>query len=118
MTEANLDGSIITLTLTGRQFADEWRIDDAVSVSGIDGVTVDRYDVRRVSDTVATVALTFNGAFDTDTTLTLTVDADGISYNQAFTFQFPVAAIQKSNATVSISPLLVISPRCRRRVKV
>ena len=112
LTEANLDGSIITLTLTGRQFVDEWYIEDTLSVSGIDGVTIGEQwrAVERVSDTVTTVALTFNGNIDTDATLTLTVGPDAISYNKAFTFQFPVTAIQQSNATVSISPVLVISP--------
>ena len=110
LTEANLHGSIITLSLTGRRFIDRWDIRDAVSVSGIDGVAIEGSDIDRVSDTEATVALTFNGNFDTDATLTLTVGADAISYNQAFTFQFPVAAIQQSNATVSISPVLVVSP--------
>ena len=110
LTEAALDGSRITLTLTGRQFASEWAIGRAVSVSGIDGVTIGRWDIDRVSDTEATVELEFAGNIDTDATLTLTVGADAISYNKAFTFQFPVTAIQRSNATVSISPVLVVSP--------
>ena len=112
LTEATLDGSIITLALTGRRFADVWDIRDAVSVSGIDGVTVEEYiGVERVSDTEARVNLTFDGDFDTDATLTLTVGADAIAgYNQGVTTQFPVTAIQKSNATVSISPASVVSP--------
>ena len=111
LTEATLDRSIITLTLTGRQFA-EWGIADALSVSGIEGVTLAEYPaVRRVSDTIATVELEFDGTdFDTDATLTLTVGPDAISYNKPFTFQFPVTAIQKSNATVSISPTSVVCP--------
>ena len=40
LTEATLQGSVVTLTLNGHQFADEWYIVDAVSVSGIDGVTI------------------------------------------------------------------------------
>ncbi|MXZ00360.1 hypothetical protein F4Y93_06810 [Candidatus Poribacteria bacterium] len=113
LTEINLPGSIITLTLNGRRFVPrEWDIRDAVSVSGIEGVTFARYDaVDRVSDTVATVRLWFDGTdFDTDATLTLTVGADAISYNKDFTFQFPVTAIQNSNATVSISPASIVSP--------
>ena len=55
--------------------------------------------------------LTFDGDFDTDATLTFTVGADAIAgYNQGFTAEIPVTAIEKSNATVSISPLLVVSP--------
>ena len=112
LTEATLDGSIITLTLTGRRFADEWEIGDAMSVSGIDGVTFERWDVERLSDTEVAVKLEFDGTdFDTDATLTFTMESDAIAgYNQGVTTQFPVTAIQKSNATVSISPLLVVSP--------
>ena len=112
LTEATLHGSIITLTLTGRRFADEWEIGDAMSVSGIDGVTFERWDVERVSDTEVAVKLQFDGTdFDTDATLTFTMESDAIAgYNQGVTTQFPVTAIQKSNATVSISPLLVVSP--------
>lgn len=114
LTEATLDGSIITLTLKGRQF--NWGyIRNAVSVSGIDGASLGGYNsygaVERVSDTVATVELEFDGTdFDTDATLTLTVGADAISYNKDFTFQLPVTAIQQSNATVSISPSAVVCP--------
>ena len=61
LTEVTLHGSIITLTLTGRRFAEfEWDIEDAVSLSGIDGVTiVDFFGVDRVSDTEVTIELAF-----------------------------------------------------------
>ena len=113
LTEATLDGSIVTLTLSGRTYEEySFQIEDALTVSGIDGVTVEEYiGVERVSDTEAIVELTFNGNFDTDATLTLTVGADAIAgYNQGFTAEISVTAIEKSNATVSISPLLVVSP--------
>ena len=112
LTEANLDGSIITLALSGRQFADEWEIGDAMSVSGIEGVTFERWNIERVSDTEVAVKLEFDGTdFDTDATLTVTMESDAIAgYNQGVTAQFPVTATPKSNATVSISPLLVVSP--------
>ena len=155
LTEANLHGSIVTLTLNGRQFADEWVIRNAVSLSGIDGVTIndryidgipiiDRYGVERVSDTEVTVELEFDGTdFDTDATLTFTVDAwatvgdydqvlitppvpviqeltppvpviqeltPPVPVIQELTAQVPVTAIQKSNATVSLSPASVVSP--------
>ena len=108
LTEVTLHGSIITLTLTGRQFADEWDIERALTVSGIDGLTVEGYPgVQRVSDTVTTIELTFNGDFDTDGTLTLTVGADAIGgYNQDFTFEFPVTAVEESlEASIEESPL-------------
>ena len=113
LTEATLDGSIVTLTLSGRVYEEySFQIEDALTVSGIDGVTVEEYiGVERVSDTKAIVELTFDGDFDTDATLTFTVGADAIAgYNQGFTAEIPVTAIEKSNATVSISPLLVVSP--------
>ena len=110
LTEATLDGSIITLTLTGRPFADEWD-EDALSVSGIEGVTLNSWYVEPVSDTEIAVSLVFDGTdFDTDATLTFTVGASMANHNQAFTAQVPVTAIQKLNATVSISPSPVVSP--------
>ncbi|MDE0468635.1 MAG: T9SS type A sorting domain-containing protein [Candidatus Poribacteria bacterium] len=112
LTEATLHGSVITLILNGRQFIDsEWSIARAVSVSGIEGVTIGLWDVERVSDTEVAVKFRFNGTdFDTDATLTFTVGADAIAgYNQELTGEVSVTAIQKSNATVSISPASIIS---------
>ena len=58
-----------------------------------------------------TVELTFYGDFNADATLTFTVGADAIAgYNQEFTVEVSVTAIEKSNATVSISPASVVSP--------
>ena len=53
--------SVVTLTLTGRNY-EQWRTSQArlVTVSGIDGVTFDSWDVDRVSDTELTVELTFD----------------------------------------------------------
>ena len=113
LTEATLDGSIVTLTLSGRVYEEySFYIEDALTVSGIDGVTVEEYiGVEHVSDTEVRVKLTFDGDFDTDATLTLTIGADAIAgYNQGFTAEIPVTAIEKSDATVSISPLVVVSP--------
>ena len=114
LTEATLNESVVTLTLTGRNYEQySWNIEDALSVSGIDGVTIsDMYDaVRRVNDTEVTVELTFYGDFNADATLTFTVGADAIAgYNQEFTVEVSVTAIEKSNATVSISPASVVSP--------
>ena len=112
LTEANLHGSVVTLTLSGRNY-EQWIPSDTVTASGIDGVTIsDSYDgVRRVSDTEVTVELAFNGDFDTDATLTLTIGADAIvGYNKDFTVQVSVTAIEQSNATVSVSPASVQSP--------
>ena len=65
-----------------------------------------------MSDTEVTVELEFDGTdFDTDQTLTFTMESDAIAgYNQGVTAEIPVTAIEKSNATVSMSPLVVVSP--------
>ena len=111
LTEANLHGNVVTLTLSGRRFTDSWDIQRALTISGIDGVTAATFDVDRISDTEVTVELTFSGDFDTDATLTFTVGSDAIAgYNETFTLQVPVDAVEQSNATVSISPSPVLSP--------
>ena len=47
LTEATLHGGIITLTLTGGTYErSSRRIRDAVTASGIPGVTVDTFDVE------------------------------------------------------------------------
>ncbi len=111
LTEATLNGSVVTLTLSGRTY-EQWIFEDLVTVSGIDGVTVEEYiGVERVSDTEVRVKLTFDGDFDTDGTLTFTVGADAVAgYSEEFTAEIPVTAIEKSDATVSISPASVVSP--------
>ncbi len=110
LTEATLHRSVITLTLSGRQFNDaEWVIEEALSVSGIDGVTIGEWwwsHVRRVNDTEATLELTFSGNIDEDATLTLTVGADAIvGYDKDFTFQFPVTAVEESLTASTEFPL-------------
>ncbi len=112
MTEANLDVNVITLSLSGRKFVGftEWGDynPDTLTLSGIKGVTV--YNVIRISDTEVKVNLTFSGDFDTDAILTLTVGANAIGYNKDLTFNFPVTAIEQSDATVSISPTPIALP--------
>ena len=130
LTEATLNGNVVTLTLNGHRFVDsEGEILFAISVSGIDGVTIGQNvkladgstiilgGVDRVSDTEVAVPLVFNGTdFDTDATLTITVDGDAIvgpdpdRIVPGFTVQVPVHATPKSNATVSISPSPIIPP--------
>ena len=77
LTEATLHESVVTLTLSGRTFEDSsFSIRRAVTVSGIDGVTVGTFDVDRASDTQVTVELTFDGTnFDTTSSLTFTVES-------------------------------------------
>ena len=116
LTEATLHGSVVTLTLNGWVYDQySYQIENALTISGIDGVTIaDFFGVDRISDTEVTVELEFDGTdFDTDATLTFTLDAWAIvvgGNDQDFTAQVPVTAIQKSNATVSIEPSSVVSP--------
>ena len=82
LTEKTLDGSVVVLTLKGRHY-ERWFRWDPVTVSGIKGVTIGTKNpftpaVKRVSDSTLSVALEFDGNFDTDKTLTFTVDADAI----------------------------------------
>ena len=108
LTEANLDGSVVTFTLSGRTFErSSFRIRDAVAVSGISGVTVGTFDIDRVSDTEVTVELTFGGNIDTDSTLTFTV-AEGAIANysgSAFTAQLPVTSGSESLVASTTAPL-------------
>ena len=106
LTEATLDGSVVTLTLSGRNYVSyRWDISSALTLTGIDGVTKD--DVRRISDTEATVELAFNGDFDADTTLTLNIGADAIAgYNgPELTAQLPVTGGHESIVASTEAPL-------------
>ena len=108
MTEATLDGSVVTLTLAGRIFARSiFDVRDGVSVSGIAGVSVGTFGVRRVSNSKVTVELDFNGDFDEEGTLTFTVGADAIaSYNgAALTAELTVSAGMESVTATTASPL-------------
>lgn len=108
LTEATLHESVVTITLNNRKFARSiFDIRDAVSVSGIDGVTIPWHDPDRESDTVITIELEFNGDFDTDAVLTFTVGADAIAnYNgPALTAQVPVTGLQESITASTPQPL-------------
>ena len=108
LTEATLDGSVVTLTLTGGAYESSiFDVRRGVSVSGVTGVTVGTFGIQRKSDTVVTVELTFNGDIDTDGTLTFTVGAGAIaSYSgSALTAQLPVSAGMESVTATTVSPL-------------
>ncbi len=107
LTEATLNESVVTLTLSGRTFERSiFKVRDAVTVSGISGVTVGTFDIDRVSDTVVTVELTFGGNINTNSTLTFTVGAGAIANysGSAFIAQIPVAAGDESNETEEPPP--------------
>ena len=108
LTEATLDGSVVTLTLSGRTYErSSFRIRDAVTVSGIPGVTVGTFDIDRVSDTEVTVELTFGGNINTDSTLTFTVGAGTIANygGSAFIAQIPVTSGTESLVAATAAPL-------------
>ena len=108
LTEATLDGSIVTLTLSGRAYeGSSYTVGRAITISGIDGVTFKSYDVDRISDTEVTVELTFSGDFDTNATLTFTVGADAIEgySGSAFTAQIPVTSGSESLVASTAAPL-------------
>ena len=112
LTEATLDESVVTLTLTGPIYeADVSTIRDAVTVSGIPGVTVDPATVQRLSDTEITFELDFDWTnFDADTTLTFNVASGAIAAytGDAFTTEIPVTAIE-GRVEINISAS-VVSP--------
>ncbi|MDE0682969.1 MAG: cadherin domain-containing protein, partial [Candidatus Poribacteria bacterium] len=96
LTEAVLNGSVVTLTLQGGVYESQYTVGNSVTVSGITGVTVNRFNVERLSDTQVNVELIFDGTdFDTDATLTITVGTDAVTgYNgTALTAQLPVSAV-------------------------
>ena len=108
LTERTLDGSVVTLRLKGRNYADSiFDIRDAVKVSGIDGVTMPRHQPDRKSDTVIAMTLEFNGDLDENATLTFTVGAGAIAgySGPALTATLPVTASTESVAASTPSPL-------------
>ena len=109
LTEATLDGSVVTLTLTGRSYERSvFDISDAVKVSGISGVTFDGFfDIDRESDTEVTVELTFSGNMTTNGTLTFTVEAGAIAgySGSALTTTLSVTALEESVVASTPQPL-------------
>ena len=105
LTEANLHGSVVTLTLTGGTY--EQFFFDVITVSGIDSVTFESWNIERVSDAEVTLELEFYGNIDADGTLTFTVEADAITdYNgNALNATLPVAAMQESLVASTEFPL-------------
>ncbi|RKU22914.1 hypothetical protein C6500_02865 [Candidatus Poribacteria bacterium] len=96
LTEATLNGGMITLTLSGRSYEAQHTVGNNVTVSGITGVTVSRFDVERISDTQVNLKLIFDGTdFDTNARLTFKVGSDAVTgYNgAALVAQLPVIAV-------------------------
>ena len=108
LTEATLNGSVVTLRLTTESYAfsfgDTYKAYGHVKVSGIKGVTIARRSwnrwytaqaARKISNTEITIELRFSGRIDTDATLKLTVDPDVLTpYNgPPVTAEIPVSAV-------------------------
>ena len=80
LAEATLEGSVVTLTLSGCTYAQSIHdLRDAVTVSGVAGVTKPWHQPNRKSDTEVAVELEFKGDIDEDAILTFTVGADAIA---------------------------------------
>ena len=117
LTEATLNGSVVTLKLTNESHSfqsSSYSIRQQVKVSGIKGVTIAREGVarfagplkessnvvRKVSDTEITVELRFSGRIDKGTTLILTVEPDAIApYNGP-----PLTTEISVSATTEVEP--------------
>ena len=94
LSAATLNGSVVTLTLSSGAFNGRSAIRNAVTISGITGITFHWTDIDDISDTVVTIELTFTGDIETDTILTFTLGAGAIEdYNgPALTAEIPVSA--------------------------
>ena len=107
LTEATLHGGVVSLNLSGGTFEQStFRIRNAITVSGITGLTVDTFGVDRMSDTKATVELEFDGNMTTDGTFTISVGAGAIKdYDgAALTSQISVSSVTESiTATTTAS---------------
>ena len=104
LTEAALNGSVVTLTLQGGNYESQYTVGNNVTVSGITGATVNRFNVERLSDTQVNLELIFDGTdFDTDATLTFTVGTDAVvGYNgTALTAQLPVSAVVEQSPIIT-----------------
>ena len=104
-----LDGSVVTLTLSSGAFVfSRGDIEDALTISGLTGITFDWTDIDRVSDTEITIRLTFTGSISTNSTLTFTLGPGGIqNYNgSALTTELPISApVEITEELVASTPV-------------
>ena len=94
LTVATLNGDAVTLKLSSGKFAFRTDIRDALTISGITGITFHWTDIDRVSATEITVKLTFTGSINKDTKLIFTLGPGAIeNYNgPALTAEILVSA--------------------------
>ena len=107
--ETNLDKSIVTFTLNYHTYSrDITKIRNAVTVSGIEGVTIDTKTLQYISDTEITIELDFDDTdFDTNTALIFSVGIEAIAdyIGEAFTGEISVTAHKESLSASVVSPL-------------
>jgi hypothetical protein len=104
LTEATLNQGVVTLTLRGRIYESPHTVGNNVTVSGVMGVTVNRFNVERISDTQVNIKLMFDGTdFDTNATLTFKVEADAVSgySGAAIVAQVPVIAVTERHPIIT-----------------
>ena len=105
LTGMTLHGGIVTLKLSSGAFDFRTKIRDAVTISGITGITFDWTDIEKVSDTEIRIILTYDGTIDKDTMLTFTMGPVGIkNYNRpALTAEILVSADVGGTPTLNAS---------------
>ena len=106
LVEATLNGSSVVLTLLRAGTSYDVSIDNirnALTVSGIDGVTVS--DIKRISNTEVEAILEFTGNFDAITMLTFTLEAEAVSGfdARALTGAISVFPAPKDGITITAS---------------
>ena len=104
LTEVTLDESVVTLTLSGRVYGSRSTVENNVTVSGIDGVTIGTDGINRESDTAITVELEFDGNLVADALLRFSVGAGAIAnYNgSALVAILPVTTVEENSIIVSL----------------
>ena len=110
LTAGTLNGSVFTLTLSSGAFiTSPFTIKKALTTSGVNGITFQRTDIKRVSHREITIELTFTGSIHKDSALTFTVGPEAIGYYKGpvLTAEIPVTV---DVTTVSITPFSVVSP--------
>ena len=111
LTSATLNGSSVTLTLLPSGAAYDTSIENirnALTLAGIDGVTVS--DVIRVSDTELNVTFGFTGNLENTTTLTISLGAEAVSGYEGRALTGAIPVYPEIELTVSSSyPLTAVT---------
>ena len=106
-----LNGSVVTLKLSGGTFVSSDNVEDALTISGITGITFEGYDsfwhrwekneVNWISGTKITFRLAYSGTVNADTKLIISLGPEAISgYNgPPLTAEIPVSASTEVEVT-------------------